>query len=129
MVESSRAALKFSNGPPILELQGNRGRKQSMRIDLNQGAQPPGSSRNITQSPASAAHGSSASSPLGEDQAQFSGVHAQVQALAAQVLQLPEVRQEKVNALRQMVLGSSYQPSSEQVAEALFAHMLVKPAA
>jgi hypothetical protein len=34
-----------------------------------------------------------------------------------------------VNALRQAVLGSTYQPSSKQVADAMFAHMLVAPAA
>jgi flagellar biosynthesis anti-sigma factor FlgM len=101
-----------------------------MRIDLNPGAQPlPESGRSTNQSPVSADAHSSASGPVGEDQAQLSGVHVQVQALAAQISQLPELRQEKVSALRQMVLGSSYQPSSEQVAEALFAHMLVQPAA
>jgi flagellar biosynthesis anti-sigma factor FlgM len=101
-----------------------------MRIDLNPGTQPlPESDRTTSQNPASATNSSPGSSPVGEDQAQFSGIHAQVQALAAQVAQLPEVGQDKVNALRQMVLGNSYHPSSEQVAEALFAHMLVTPAA
>ena len=101
-----------------------------MRIDLNLGAQPlPESGRSGRPSPMSAEAQSSASSALGEDQAQLSGVHAQIQALAAQASQLPEGGQKKVNALRQMVLGNSYQPSPEQVAEALFAHMLVQPAA
>jgi len=101
-----------------------------MRIDLNLGAQPlPESGRSGSPSPMSAEAQSSASSALGEDQAQLSGVHAQIQALAAQASQLPEGGQKKVNALRQMVLGNSYQPSPEQVAEALFAHMLVQPAA
>jgi flagellar biosynthesis anti-sigma factor FlgM len=101
-----------------------------MRIDLNPGAQPlPESGRSGTQNPASAAAQPSAGSALGEDQAQLSGVHAQIQSLAEQAAQLPEVRQEKVSALREMVLGNSYQPSSEQVAEAVFAHMLVQPAA
>jgi len=66
---------------------------------------------------------------LGEDQAQLSGTHVHIQELAAQLSQLPEIRQEKVNALRELVLGGSYQPSSKQVAEAVFAHMLVTPAA
>jgi flagellar biosynthesis anti-sigma factor FlgM len=101
-----------------------------MRIDPNQGAQPLAESdRTGHQSPASGDHRPAASSPLGEDQAQLSGAHVQVQALAAQVLQFPEIRQEKVNALRQLVLGGSYQPSGRQVAEAVFAHMLVTPAA
>jgi flagellar biosynthesis anti-sigma factor FlgM len=102
-----------------------------MRIDSNQGAQGlPESGRTSTPGPASGeVHGAASSGVRGEDQAQFSGGQVQVQALAAQVLQLPEVRQEKVNALRQVILDGSYQPGSSQVAEAMFAHMLVKPAA
>ncbi len=103
-----------------------------MRIDLNPGAQPlPESSRSSSQSSATSASAASASaaSPLGEDQAQLSGAHVQVQTLVAQALQLPEIRQEKVNALRQAVLGGSYQPSSTKVAAALFAHLVVDRAA
>lgn len=103
-----------------------------MRIDLNPGAQPlPESSRSSGQSPVASpnAAGTAASSPLGEDQAQLSGAHVQVQSLVAQALQLPEIPQEKVNALRQAVLGGSYQPGSTQVAAALFAHLVVGQAA
>ena len=101
-----------------------------MRIDINQSAQLlPASDRTTNQSPASGDASSSASSALGEDQAQLSGVHVQIQALAAQVSQLPEIRQEKVSALRQVILSGNYKPGSSQVAESLFAHMLVKPAA
>jgi flagellar biosynthesis anti-sigma factor FlgM len=100
-----------------------------MRIDPNQTAQAlPESSRSSGQSPASGDTRASAGSPLGEDQAQLSGIHTQVQTLTAQAAQLPEIRQEKVNALRQAVLGGSYQPSAAQVAEGLFAHMVVKAA-
>jgi flagellar biosynthesis anti-sigma factor FlgM len=66
---------------------------------------------------------------VGEDQAQLSGTLAQVQGLAAQVSQFPEVREEKVNALRQAVASGSYQPSSSQVAGAMFDHMIEAPAA
>jgi alcohol dehydrogenase YqhD (iron-dependent ADH family) len=100
-----------------------------MRSDLHQAAQPlPESGR--TGDPIRA-NGVCpfVSSLLDEDQAQHSGAGVQVQPLAAKVLQFPEIRQEKVNALRLVVLGGSYQPSSNQVAEAVFAHMLVKPAA
>jgi flagellar biosynthesis anti-sigma factor FlgM len=101
-----------------------------MRIDLNPGVQPlPEGRQSGNPNPTGADAQSSAASPLGEDQAQLSGVHVQLQLLAAQAAQLPEVRQETVDALRQMVLGNSYQPGPEQVAEALFAHMLVQPAA
>ena len=102
-----------------------------MRIDSNQGARLiPESDRIRPQSPGNSGPGPAANgSLLGDDQAQLSGSHAQVQALTAQALQFPEVRQEKVNALRQSVLDGTYQPGSEQVAEAVFAHLLVAPAA
>jgi flagellar biosynthesis anti-sigma factor FlgM len=101
-----------------------------MRIDGNQAVQSlPESGRSDGPSLASGDAHSSASNPLGEDQAEFSGARGQVQALAEQVLQLPEIRQEKVNALRQVVLGGNYQISSKQFADAVFAHMLVTPAA
>jgi flagellar biosynthesis anti-sigma factor FlgM len=101
-----------------------------MRIDSNQAAQVPAeNTRTSSQSPAGGESGPSVSNPLGEDQAQLSDVHTQVQALVAQVAQLPEIRQEKVNALRQVVLEGGYQPSSKQVGEAVFAHMVAMPAA
>lgn len=66
---------------------------------------------------------------LGEDQAQLSGAHTQVLALSAQVAQLPEIRQERVQALRQAVESGQYRVSPEQVAGAVFAHMETAQAA
>jgi flagellar biosynthesis anti-sigma factor FlgM len=104
-----------------------------MRIDLNQTPQAlPESSRSggaTGTSAASAETRAAASSVLGEDQAQLSGGHVQVQALVAVALQFPEIRQEKVSTLRQAVEGGSYHPGSQQVADAVFAHLLVEPAA
>jgi flagellar biosynthesis anti-sigma factor FlgM len=110
-----------------------------MRIDSNFGPQSvPENNRSTTES-ASAAGNASANStsaetqlgsdPLGTDQAQLSGVHLQVQALAAQAAQLPEVRQERVSALRQAVLGGNYDTTPEQTAGALLGHMIIAPAA
>jgi flagellar biosynthesis anti-sigma factor FlgM len=65
---------------------------------------------------------------LGEDQTQLSGAHAQVLALVAQALQLPETTQAKVQALRQAVVSGKYKPSPDQVARALLS-TLVKAAA
>ena len=102
-----------------------------MRIDLNSQTQsPPENSRTGSSSTAAVSNiSSSANNPLGEDQANLSGTHVQIQSLAAQVLQFPEVRQEKVNALRQVVLDGSYQPTSKQIASALLAHVSATPAA
>lgn len=94
-----------------------------MRIDPNYGpSAAPESQRNSGQNPP-AATTASASSALGEDQAQLSGAHSQVQALATLASQLPEVRQERVQALRQAVKSGQYEASAGQVAGALLAHL------
>ena len=109
-----------------------------MRIDANSGAQGlPETGRSESQSASSVggqlaateAQAGSVGGILGEDQAELSGTHQQVQALTAQALQFPEIRQEKVNALRQVVADGSYQPESSQIAGAVLIHMLVMPAA
>jgi flagellar biosynthesis anti-sigma factor FlgM len=91
-----------------------------MRIDPNHGLQP-SSDSNRTSSPAST---SPAAGALGEDQAQLSGAHAQVTALAAQAAQLPELREERVHSLRQAVQSGHYDPSPESTAGALVTYML-----
>lgn len=101
-----------------------------MRTDPNPAAQPPSeSSRANNPNPASGYAGAVLSNPFGEDQASLSGAQAEVRVLAAQVLQFPEIRQEKVSALRQVVLDGKYKPSSSQIAGAVLAHMLAIPAA
>jgi flagellar biosynthesis anti-sigma factor FlgM len=96
-----------------------------MRIDSNQAAQSlPESGPADSPKPTSSEAGSATNSALGEDEANFSGAPAQLQALAQRALQFPEIREEKVGALRQAVLGGNYQPSSKQLADAVFAHLL-----
>jgi flagellar biosynthesis anti-sigma factor FlgM len=95
-----------------------------MRIDLNPGTQPlPENQANANAAGARAGAGP-ASGALGEDQAQLSGVHVQVQALVAQALKLPETAQERVQALRQAVVAGKYRPAADQVAGALFSNLL-----
>jgi len=93
-----------------------------MRVDLNPGTQPAPETNH--SHPQSASKGLGGIQGFGEDQAQLSGSHAQVGALAAQAAQLPEVRQERVAALRQAVAGGSYRPQPEKTAGALVAHMI-----
>jgi|SRR5271165_4143304 len=96
-----------------------------MRIDLNHEPQPLAEPNRSSAQSTTAAASASASQVLGgEDQAELSGAHAQVQALAAAALQLPEVRQERVQALRQAVERGAYSTGPEAVAGALFSHML-----
>ena len=111
-----------------------------MRIDLNPAAQPlsesdrsgaAGTAAAATASSVSGSgHASGALSGLGgEDQAELSGAHTQVAALVAQAAQLPEVRQERVQALRQAIQRGRYQSSPEEVARAVLAHMIAGSAA
>jgi len=103
-----------------------------MRIDLNYGSQAtPESNRSNSPSPAAAASSTSAASEasLGGDQAQLSGAHAEVQTLAAQAAQLPEVREERVHALRQALESGQYQTSTGLVAGALVDHLIAARAA
>jgi flagellar biosynthesis anti-sigma factor FlgM len=104
------------------------GEEINMRIDSNQNAPAVSENSRSAASPqaansSSSTAGSVLSVSAGEDQAQLSGAHVLVQALAAQASQLPEVRQEKVSALRQAVQNGDYRPDPEQVAGALFSHL------
>ena len=101
-----------------------------MRIDPNPLPQPIAESdRSAAQNTAAASGNPADNSALAPDQAELSTSHAQVQALAAQASQLPEIRRERVVALRQTVQNGSYRPSPERVAQAIFAHMILGSAA
>jgi len=94
-----------------------------MRIDLHYGPQPLSEpNRSGTQTSATA-FGSSPTIEAGpgEDQAVLSGAHVQVAALAAQASQLPDIRAERVEALRQAVARGAYQADPSQVAGAMMA--------
>ena len=99
-----------------------------MRIDTSHGPQPSAESeRSSPQGSAAGAGVSAGSAPggiLGEDQAQLSGAHTQVAALAAQASQLPEVRQERVQSLRQAVESGNYYASPDEVAGAIVTHLI-----
>jgi flagellar biosynthesis anti-sigma factor FlgM len=100
-----------------------------MRVDLNHGTQqvPEGNSGSM-QNPA-ANRSASLSPAIGEDQAQLSGAQVQVEALAGQASQLPEVREERVQALRQAVETGRYQPAPLEVAGAMLTYMVAGSAA
>jgi flagellar biosynthesis anti-sigma factor FlgM len=52
-----------------------------------------------------------------------SGSQTQVRALAVQMQQSPEIRQNKVEALAHAIRNGQYQVSSEQIANSLFSEM------
>jgi flagellar biosynthesis anti-sigma factor FlgM len=101
-----------------------------MRIDLNPAPQSlHDSGRSSATNSATAESSSATTGAAGADQAELSGAHVQVQALVAQASQLPEVREARVQALRQALQRGRYQSSPEEVAGAVFAHMVAGPAA
>ena len=59
-----------------------------------------------------------------EDQAQLSGDIAKVQQLKASLSQVPEVRQERVNALRLAMGSGTYQVSDQQLGDAIGSDLL-----
>lgn len=63
--------------------------------------------------------------PQAADQAHLSGAHIQVQALAAQASQLPEVREAKVNALREAVQSGQYRADPANTANGLMSEMFL----
>ena len=60
----------------------------------------------------------------GQDQAQLSVHNQSIQQLKSNLSQVPEVRQERVDALRQAVSNGSYQVSDQQLGDAIASDML-----
>jgi anti-sigma28 factor (negative regulator of flagellin synthesis) len=93
-----------------------------MRIDLSlgigQATDSAGAEKVDTPS------GGGVSNPeLAADVANPSAEYIRAQALTATLSQLPEIRQEKVAALAELVRGGNYAVSPEQTAGALMAHL------
>ena len=57
-------------------------------------------------------------SEVGEDKFQFSERAGEVGKLVDQIKQLPDVREAKVEALREQIKTGDYNPSSEDIADA-----------
>ena len=121
--------LKVFNGLPIAELQeGIAGEGIAMRIDLNSniGQTPdPGES----SKPGLRSSSGPASNDLTADVAKLSPDYLRAQVLTEAVNQLPEIRQEKVAALAQLIRSGNYVVTPEQTAAALLSHMAGRPAA
>ena len=97
-----------------------------MRIDSNQSGQTtPSTNRPATRSQTAGSSSSQAGGGLSvtEGLAQHSGTLVLVRALAAEAAQLPDVRQEKVIALRQALQRGDYRLDPDQVADALLWHL------
>jgi len=78
----------------------------------------------VTRSGSSAPQSSAAPAASTQDQAQLSVDSGTVQQLKSALSQLPEVREDRVNALRQAVSSGSYQVSNQQLADAIGSDLL-----
>lgn len=90
-----------------------------MRVDFNAGTAIP-ENTTPTSSPSRAPESTSAN---GEETTRFSSGEAGVSTLAAVALHAPEVRQAKVEALRQQIASGTYQVSPHQIAASIFDHL------
>ncbi len=78
----------------------------------------------VTRSGSTGQSSSTVSVNSGPDQAQLSVDGQTIQALQASLAQLPEVRQEQVEALRQAVGSGNYQVSDQQLGDAVGSELL-----
>lgn len=60
-------------------------------------------------------------STAGQDTVSISRKHQEVQTLAANLANVPEVRAERIGALRQKVQSGNYHPDSGEIADSLIA--------
>ena len=97
-----------------------------MRIDNN--TRIPDATGAGQAKPSSSAVAGSGSA-LASDTAKLSTGQSAVQALAANVNDVPEIRQERVAALAKALREGSYQVTPEQTAEALISHVMQAPMA
>jgi len=100
-----------------------------MRIDFQSTPQATTEANRSSAQNNASANAAVGGAQAGEDQAVFSSAHVQIAALSAQAMQLPEVREQRVQSLRQAVESGHYRPEPEQLAGALVVHMIQNPAA
>jgi negative regulator of flagellin synthesis FlgM len=93
-----------------------------MKVELNGGDAATLSSISSTQrgqTAAAAIAGASAEPEVGEDKATLSTDSTNIQALTAKAMESSEVRQERVEALRQAVQNGTYKIEPDKIAEAM----------
>lgn len=95
-----------------------------MRIDLNPKTPELPESKGPDR-PSTASRIASTETGYSRDQATLAG-HTRVRELQAQIEQLPDDRQAKVEALARALREGQYQASAEQIAHSLFSEMVAK---
>ena len=96
-----------------------------MRIDPQIPAVENTGTSRVSDAQSGAAKGASAPVTSGpNDTVQLSSGQATVRQLVTQLSQIPEVRQDKVNALTAQIQSGNFQRSNEQVAGAIASQLL-----
>jgi flagellar biosynthesis anti-sigma factor FlgM len=95
-----------------------------MRIDAALPLPENQSPSKVASTGSSAQQGRPAPVESGQDQAQLSVDSATVQQLKTSLSQVPEVRQARVDALRQAVGSGNYQVSNQQLSDAIRSDLL-----
>jgi negative regulator of flagellin synthesis FlgM len=95
-----------------------------MRIDAAVPLPESLQTQKVTRSGSSSQQSSAAAISSNQDRTQLSGDSTTVQQLKASLAQVPEVRQQRVAALRQAVGNGSYQVSDEQLSDAIGSNLL-----
>jgi negative regulator of flagellin synthesis FlgM len=101
---------------PRVQLPGDI-RSDSVKNSRKSGTQTDGTSQ-----------ASTTRSVVGEDTVNISSTHGDVQTLKASLLNVPEIRIDRVNALQQKVSTGQYVPSSEKIADAIIAEHVTRAA-
>jgi|SRR5580704_15676182 negative regulator of flagellin synthesis FlgM len=99
-----------------------------MRIDLTANVGQTPDAGEAGKAGSRAVSGAGSAVPEG-DSTQLSTDQAKLQALSAAVLQLPEIRQDKVAALAEQVQSGNYRVTAQQTAEALLTALTTNRAA
>jgi flagellar biosynthesis anti-sigma factor FlgM len=94
-----------------------------MRVDLKTyGTETTGNNK-TDRTRATPSLGEQANETIAHDHTRFSFDHTRVRALANQVLAQPEVRQQRVDLLRQSLGKGEYAVSDNQIADAIIADL------
>jgi len=93
-----------------------------MRIDLSTRIPEASGDRKPARSKSSA--GVSGGTGVAPDEVRLSLEHPRVQTLEAKVNGMPEIRSEKVEALRRATQDGAYKVGPEKIAEAIFEELL-----
>src|SRR5277367_4772840 len=98
-----------------------------MRVDLGKAAEGPELQQTRNSGAAASPEGAGRTQVAG-DTATLSETQTKAQALAAQVAQLPEIRQEKVAAVGRLINQGKYQVTAEQTAESILSAIVIRKA-